>query len=279
MAVDLHTHSDRSDGSDPPADLVARAAARGLAAVALTDHDTLEGVPEAAEAAARLRIELVPGVEISCDWPEGAMHLAVLFLQPGPGPLQDALERVRSRRHIRNERIADRLRRLGVDISLDEVSAEARVGVVGRPHFAAVLVRKGVVPDIPTAFDEYLGNGAPAYVDRERLSPEEAITLAHASGALPILSHPHTLRLNSAAEYASTYRRLAAAGLTGIEAYYGEYSPEHREELAATARSFGLVPSGGSDYHGTYKEGIELGIGRGDLHVPDSVLEELRAAL
>lgn len=279
MAVDLHTHSNKSDGSDPPAQLIEKAAAKGLRAVALTDHDTQEGIPEAAEAAARRGIELVPGVEISCAWPEGAMHLAVLFLEPGTGPLQDALEKVRSNRSTRNAGIADRLRQMGIDISIEEVLAEARVGVVGRPHFAAVLVRKGVVPDIPTAFNEFLGNQAPAYVDRERLGPEEAISLARASGALPVLSHPHTLGLNTAATYASTYRRLASAGLIGIETFYGDYPPEQREELAATARSFGLIPSGGSDYHGSYKEGLELGTGRGDLHVPDAVLEELRAAL
>lgn len=207
------------------------------------------------------------------------MHLAVLFLEPGPGPLQDALERVRSSRNTRNIQIAERLRRLGIDISIEEVLAEARVGVTGRPHFAAVLVRKGVVPDIPAAFDEFLGDQAPAYVDRERLGPEEAITLARASGAIPVLSHPHTLRLDTADDYAGAYMRLASAGLIGIEAYYGDYPPEQRDELAATARSFGLIPSGGSDYHGTYKEGLELGTGWGDLHVPDTVLEELRAAL
>ncbi len=277
MAVDLHTHSDRSDGSDSPEVLVEKAAARGLTAIALTDHDTLEGIEAAREAAAGLPIEVVPGVEISCEWPQGAMHLVVLFLEPGSGPLPEALGRLRRSREQRNVQIADRLRRLGVDVTIEEVLTEAGVGVVGRPHFAQVLVRKGVVPDITAAFDEYLGDRAPAYVGRERLAPEEAITLARASGALPVLSHPHTLGLSSAHEYASTYRRLASAGLVGIEAYYGDYPQEQREQLATTARSFGLIPSGGSDYHGTYKEGRELGVGHGDLYVPDAVLEELKA--
>ncbi len=276
MAVDLHTHSNRSDGSDEPAELVRKAAAHGLSAVALTDHDTLEGIDEARRAADELPIELVPGIEISCEWTPGAMHLVVLFLEPGSGPLQDRLVDIQASRTQRNHRIADRLRQLGIDISMDEVIEESSVGVVGRPHFAAILVRKGVTTDIPSAFNEYLGNHAPAYVPRLRLTPEEAIGLARASGAVPILSHPHTLGHTAAAEFSATYRRLTKAGLVGIDAYYGEYTPEQRRDLAANTRSFGLIPSGGSDYHGTYKEGLELGSGRGDLQVPDSVLEELR---
>ena len=276
MAVDLHTHSNRSDGSDEPAELVRKAVARKLTAIALTDHDTLEGIDNALAAAEGLPIELVPGVEISCEWPPGAMHLVVLFLKPGRGPLQDRLAEVQASRSQRNYRIADRLRQLGIDITMEEVIEESRVGVVGRPHFAAVLVGKGVVADIPTAFADYLGNQAPAYVSRLRLEPEEAINLARGSGGVPILSHPHTLGHTSAGEFAATYRRLAAAGLVGIEAYYGDYTPGQREELAGIARSFDLIPSGGSDYHGSYKVGLDVGSGRGDLEVPDSVLEELR---
>ena len=277
MAVDLHTHSNRSDGSDEPAQLVRTAAAKNLSAVALTDHDTLEGIDEARRAAQGLPVELIPGVEISCEWAPGAMHVVVLFLEPAGGPLQDRLAELQASRSQRNYRIADRLRRLGIDITMEEVAQESPIGVVGRPHFAAVLVRKGVVADIPTAFTEYLGNRAPAYVPRLRLEPEEAISLGRASGGVPILSHPHTLGHTSAEEFAVTYRRLTAAGLVGIDAYYGDYTPDQREDLAATARSFGLIPSGGSDYHGSYKEGLELGSGRGDLEVPDSVLEELRS--
>lgn len=276
MAVDLHTHSNRSDGSDEPAELVRKAAARKLTAVALTDHDTLEGIEEARRAATELPIELVPGIEISCEWAPGAMHLVVLFLEPGRGPLQNRLTEIQASRAQRNYRIADRLRQLGIDITMDEVIEESRVGVVGRPHFAAILVQKGVVADIPTAFTEYLASDAPAYVPRLRLEPEEAIGLARASGAVPILSHPHTLGHTAAAEFSATYRRLTAAGLVGIDAYYGDYTAEQREDLVAIARSFGLIPSGGSDYHGTYKEGLELGSGRGDLDIPDLVLEDLR---
>jgi len=276
MSVDLHTHSHYSDGSDSPAAVVRQAIAAGLTAVALTDHDTLAGIPEAIDASGG--IEVVPGVEISCEWPRGAMHMIVLFLEPRQGPLQDALEEVRAGRELRNRRIVEQLQHLGIDITYEEISAEAGTGLVGRPHIAAVLVHKGVVETPNRAFGDLLGTGKPAYVSRFRLTPEQAIGLSLESRAVPILSHPHTLGLNSATEYASTLRHLNAAGLVGLEAYYAEYTPDERLDLASIARSHGLIPSGGSDYHGTYRPGVSVGIGHGDLRVPGEVLEELRAA-
>lgn len=274
MAVDLHAHSTASDGSDPPGDLVRRAARIGLSAVALTDHDTQEGITEAEEAATATGIELVPGVELSLDHP--GMHLLVLFLQPGAGPLQDRLAELQEGRDERNARIVHALRDLGMDITLEEVEEEASGGSVGRPHVAAVMVTKGYVPDIPTAFDRYLAAGRPAYQPRPRLSPTVAIELALRSGGVPVLAHPHTLRLTGH-ELDSLLARLAAAGLVGLECLYGAYTPEERAELVAKARRHRLEVSGGSDYHGTYKEGLQLGVGSGDLEVPDAVLESLRA--
>lgn len=276
MSVDLHTHSRFSDGSDTPTQVVDAAIAAGLTAVALTDHDTLEGVPEAIEAASG--IEVVPGVEISCEWSPGTMHMTVLFLDPGAGPLQNALDDVRKGRDTRNHQIVDRLRDLGIDITYGEVAEEAgALGVVGRPHIGAVLVRKGVVDTLSQAFEDLLGNGRPAYVPRYRLSPEQAIQLATESRAVSVLSHPHTLGLNSATEFAETFKYLKTIGLVGLETYYAEYSPDERADLTSVARSHGLVPSGGSDYHGSYRPGVSVGTGRGDLNVPGELLEELRA--
>jgi predicted metal-dependent phosphoesterase TrpH len=276
MSVDLHTHSHYSDGSDSPTAVVIKAMSAGLTAVALTDHDTLEGIPEAVDAAGA--IEVVPGVEISCEWSPGAMHMVVLFLEPGEGPLQSALDEIRAGRDQRNHRIVERLRELDVDIAYEEVAVEAGKGLVGRPHIAAVLVRKGVVDTPNHAFRDLLGTGKPAYVPRFRLTPEKAIRLSLESRAVPILSHPHTLGLDSATEYASTLRHLKATGLVGLEAHYAEYAPAERLDLASVARSHGLIPSGGSDYHGAYRPGVSIGTGRGDLEVPDGLLEELRAA-
>ena len=278
MAVDLHVHSTASDGSETPSEVVRLAAEAGLTAVALTDHDTLEGVEEAREEAVRRGIELIPGVELACEWERGGLHLVVLFLEPGPGPLQDRLAELQDSRNRRNRVIAERLAGLGVDISIEEVEQQAGGGSVGRPHFAEVLRRKGCVPDISSAFARYLGAGAPGYAARPLLLPEEAIELARRSGAAPVVAHPHTLGLDRAAEYAAFYEWTADLGLAGVECYCSEYDPRMRRELARAVRARGLVPSGGSDFHGAYKPGLRIGAGRGDLRVPGRVLEELRAA-
>ncbi len=269
MAVDLHTHSTASDGSDTPADLVRRAAQIGLSAVALTDHDTQEGIAEAREAAAHAGIELIPGVELSLE--HRGMHLLVLFLEPGEGPLQDRLGELQAGRKRRNERIVESLRGFDMDITIEEVQAEAGDGSVGRPHIAAVMVRKGYVPDITAAFDRYLKEGGPAYHPRPRLTPAEAIHLARRSGGVPILAHPHTLELTDS-ELDRLLGELAELGLVGVESIYSTYGPDQRTHLTEMARRHGLLASGGSDYHGTYKADIRLGIGQGDLHVPDDVL-------
>lgn len=277
MTVDLHSHSTASDGSDHPADLVSLAVAKGLSALALTDHDTQEGLAEARAAAAATNLELIPGTELSLNFDGGGMHLVVLWLEPGAGPLQDRLEGLQDGRGNRNEKIVEVLDGLGMPIEIEEVLDEAGGGSVGRPHIAAVMVRKGYVPDIKTAFDLWLGNDRPAYVGRPRLNPEEAIRLARQSGAVPILAHPHTLGIHTAGAMADVLTRLQSAGLVGLEALYGAYRRHEREGYADLARRFGLVPSGGSDYHGTYKPGLELGTGYGDLAVPVETVEELRS--
>lgn len=274
MAVDLHTHSTYSDGSDTPTELVHRAAEAGLTAVAVTDHDTLEGVEEAQAAADG--IEVIPGTELSLQRLEGGMHLVVLWLPPGHGPLQDRLAEIQYARGDRNQLIVDELTRLGMPVTLDEVLIEAGDGSVGRPHIAAVMVAKGYVPDIKTAFDLWLANGAPAYVKRRLLTPEEGIGLAVESGAVPVLGHPHTLGINRAEEMASLLDELKAYGLVGLEAHYSAYLQHERDGYADLARRFGLIASGGSDYHGTYKAGLSIGTGYGDLSVPERILESLR---
>ncbi|HIE22156.1 MAG TPA: PHP domain-containing protein [Acidimicrobiia bacterium] len=276
MSVDLHAHSTASDGSDPPSRLIELAVAHRLSALALTDHDTLEGIAEARTAAEGTDLELIPGTELSLQYEGGGMHLVVLWLEPGPGPLQERLAGLQEGRGDRNLRICERLTELGMPVEIAEVEEEAGGGSVGRPHIAQVMVRKGFVPDIKTAFDLWLGSGQPAYVGRPRLNPEDAIALARQSGAVPVLAHPHTLGITRAEEMSRLLQRLRGAGLVGLEALYSGYLRHEREGYAHLARRFGLVPSGGSDYHGTYKPGLALGQGYGDLVVPDSVLEELR---
>jgi len=276
MTVDLHAHSTASDGSDAPAHLVELALDAGLRSLAVTDHDTQEGVEEALAASSTTDLELIPGVELSLGYDRGGMHLVVLWLVPGDGPLQDRLAALRDGRDVRNLEIVRRLSSVGMPVTIEEIEDEAGGGSVGRPHIAAVMVARGYVPDIRTAFDLWLGAGKPGYVGRDRLDAEEAIGLARESGGVPILAHPHTLGITTAAEMADLLVWLKRAGLVGLEAFYGAYRRHERDGYADLARRFGLIPSGGSDYHGTYKPGLMLGSGYGDLVVSDAILDELR---
>ena len=277
MTVDLHLHSSASDGSDAPADVIKGAAGAGLTTVSLTDHDNLDGIAEARLAASEHGIDFIAGTELSVEWPHGSMHMLVYFLEPGAGPLQDRLSELQAGRHARNIEVVGVLNGLGIDISYDEILAEAGGRGVGRPHVAAVMVHKGYVATIQEAFDRYLGNGRPGYVERLRLDVDEAITLARASAAVPVVAHPHTIGV-SAEDYDAAFSRLSDAGLMGVEAFYPEYSPQTRAHLAALADERGMVATGGSDYHGRFKPDIAIATGRGDLVVPDGVAENLRAA-
>lgn len=278
MPVDLHSHSTFSDGSDTPTELIENAARIGLSTLALTDHDTLEGIDEATRAAAVNGVDLIPGTELSLQNKWGGMHLVVLWLGNTEGPLQGRLAELQEGRGSRNQSIVDELTRLGMPVTLSEVEAVAGRGSVGRPHIAEVMVRHGYVPDIKTAFDLWIGNHAPAYAKRKALTPEEGIGLAIDSGAVPILAHPHTLGINRSYEMAEVLDELKSYGLVGLEASYPTYRQHERDGYADLARRFGLIPSGGSDYHGTFKVGLELGIGYGDLVVSESVRDELLEA-
>ena len=274
MAVDLHLHSTFSDGSDEPEDLVAAAHRVGLTAIALTDHDNLGGIERATAAADEAGISLIPGTELSVDWDSGAMHLLVYFLEPGPGPLQDELVSIQEGREERNREMIDQLNRVGIEITDADVIERSGEGVTGRPHFAAVLVAKGHAESISDAFDRYLARGRPGYVPRRRLTAHAAIELAKLSGCVTSVAHPHTLGVG-ADEYAAAFTSLAGMGLDGIEAHYAEYTPEVREHLASIARQLDLVATGGSDYHGSFKPGLSIGTGYGDLMVPDDAAEAL----
>jgi predicted metal-dependent phosphoesterase TrpH len=254
------------------------AAAARLTALALTDHDTLDGIAEARSEAETHGIRLIPGTELSVDWDTGTMHMLVYFLEPGPGPLQDRLEALRAARDTRNLRILERLAAHGMPIDVEDVIEEAGGGVVGRPHIAALLLQRGHVRTMGEAFDVWLAKGRPAYVDRLRLTAPEAITLARASQALPVIAHPHTLGI-SASDFSDAFETLARTGLAGIESWYAEYDTDLRRHLVSICDRLGLVATGGSDYHGAYKPGLAVGTGRGDLHVADEVVDRLDAAV
>jgi predicted metal-dependent phosphoesterase TrpH len=275
LSVDLHLHSNASDGTDPPAVVVRKAVAISLSAIALTDHDTLSGIPEASAAARDRPIELIPGVELSVDHGGVKIHMLAYFIDPEPGPLQDRLEILRAGRDIRNRRIVDRLNDLGYPVTMEDVLRHAAGDAIGRPHIADALVSGGAVADRSEAFRELLGDGGPAYVERDRLTATKAIGLAIESGGVTSIAHPLTIDPGDAT-LRSLFEDLRDVGLAGIEAYYSEYAPAIRTQLAEVAADLGLVATGGSDCHGSGKPGLEIGTGHGDLVVPDSALEELR---
>lgn len=282
--IDLHTHSNVSDGSEVPRRIPELAAQAGCTAVALTDHDNLAGQAEAAQAARALGIEFVPGCEVSCRKPPapagtritGSVHVLCYFVEEGDGPLQDELRSLRDDRRRRNEALIARLAELGVPVSWDEVVAEAggEEGV-GRPHFARVLVRHGAAEDVQDAFDRWLADGGPAYIPKARLDADQVARLARASGGVAVLAHPLSLGLEPPA-LSSVIDELAQAGLCGIEAHYGSYTPDQRRLLLDMAAGAGLVATGGSDFHGTFKPGLSVGTGLGDLDVPDIALVTLK---
>ena len=277
--IDLHSHSTMSDGTDTPADVVRLAGAAGLSALALTDHDTLDHLAEARAAAEERGLRLVPGCEVSCELggrAPGSMHLLVFFVDDGPGELQERLSELQVARNERNVQIVEALNGHGVAITIEAVHAQAGPGSVGRPHIARVLMESGYVGSIQEAFDVWLGKGQPAYFERDRLGPEEAIALTHRSGGVCAVAHPGSLDLADGA-LDEFVRELAGAGLDGLECEYGAYLPEERVPFHELARRQGLAPTGGSDYHGDNKPGLSVGVGRGDLRVPDEYLGGLES--
>lgn len=274
--IDLHTHSQASDGTDSPAQLVAGAAAAGLAAVALTDHDTLSGLDEAEAAAQRHGIEFLRGCELSTRTEYGEMHILGLWLPRRADALEQRLADIRHKRDNRNAHILEKLATLGISISMDELRHEARGESVGRPHIAALLVKKGAVPDMETAFREYLGGGGRAYLPKEVLEPEEAVRLMAGLGATVSLAHPCLKPLPP--DWLEAFvLRLKACGLSAIEAYHSEHSDAAVRSCVDLARRLDLGLSGGSDYHGRNKPRIRLGHGYGGLRVPLDILEDLKA--
>ena len=286
--IDLHCHSTVSDGGDSPAELVRKAAAAGLASIALTDHDNDSGCDEAVAEGARVGVEVVRGVEISCDVSDlearglrttarPTMHLLGYLVPAGENPLSEALAELQAARAGRNHLMVERLVELGIPVTFEEVESEAGGpgAQIGRPHFAAVLVRHGAVPDYQRAFDEYLAKGAPAYVDRKLYRPAEAIELMLAAGVVPVLAHPFTLML-APQDLESFVKALVASGLRGIEGYHGDWPLETQQPIRTLAGRHGLVVSGGSDYHGDMRPDRRLPGGRHGVVVPDDTLEQLR---
>ncbi|MFZ5812024.1 MAG: PHP domain-containing protein [Thermodesulfobacteriota bacterium] len=273
--IDLHTHTTASDGTLSPRELVLQAARSGLSAVAITDHDTVDGLPEAMAAGRESGVTVIGGVELSVFDGRRALHLLGLFLPERPGDLARVLADLRGKRHDRNRLILDKLAAMGIALDYDEVLALAG-GSVGRPHIAAALMKKGVATSVKEAFARLLGPNGRAYVPKKKMSLEKAVSMLLAEGATPAIAHPFLLHQNE-----RTLERLVAEykelGVDAIEALYSEHSQSQTREYLALAAKLDLGVTGGSDFHGAAKPEIRLGVGKGDLVVPDAVLTALLA--
>lgn len=276
--IDLHTHSTASDGTFSPSELIHLAKREGLKALALTDHDTTRGLPEAYEVAREEGIPFLCGVEISVKFNgPGHFHLLGYFLSPEVPPLEETLKALQEARKRRNELMVEKLRALGVEITLTELE-EIAEGEIGRPHFARLLVEKGYVRTPDEAFEKYLRKGAPAYVPKALLEPKEAIEKILQAKGIPVLAHPITLKL-SPTELSSYFKKLKEFGLRGVEAYYSEHNRDFTNFLLNEAQRLGFLITGGSDFHGTNKPDIRLGRGFGNLKVPEECFERLKKEL
>jgi len=283
--VDLHVHSNCSDGTCEPGQLPQLAQALGLAGIALTDHDTTIGNDEFLAAARALGMPAIAGVEISADYinpdsqraDDGEMHILGYFPRwdaATPAKLTP-LATMRDNRHERNPLILDRLRAMGVAISYEDVCRHAACDVVGRPHIAAMLLHKGYVKSIQEAFDRYIGDQAPAYVPKRILPQRTAIEMIVQAGGVAVLAHPRTLRIKNMRTLATLLEHLCACGLGGIEVYYAAHTVPESEQYCALAARLGLLITGGSDFHGAHKPELKLGCGFGNLRVPDACFTTL----
>jgi predicted metal-dependent phosphoesterase TrpH len=276
--IDLHCHSLFSDGTDAPETLAGLAEEAGLTALALTDHDTLDGLPRFLAAQSKVRTRLIPGLELSCQFMKMELHILGLFIDPWDSQLQHRIADLRQRREERNDGMIKRLRALNIPITLKEVAAMAPTRLLSRVHFAKALVNRGAAGSRQDAFARIIGDGCPGHVPFRVITPGEAVLWISEAGGVAILAHPGRSS-NRSFRWEEAMLDLKQQGIVGFEAYYGEYGPTEQRYFCDLARKLDMVPCGGSDYHGTYKQGLSLGIGRGSLHVPDEVLGALEARL
>jgi len=276
--VDLHLHTTASDGVMTPSGIVRYAKSKGLQAIAITDHDTIEGLDEGLSEGEKVGFEVIPGVEISAEHFPGSMHLLGYFFDIHHPLLKGKLDYLQKARADRNPKIIENLNRLGVKIRYEEVVKASGGGQVGRPHFAQVLIEKGYVRSFQEAFERFLKKGAPAYVDKLRFKPKEAISFIEEAGGVTILAHPKTLGMNGSSALEKIVLDLMEIGLKGIEIFYPEHTPMEMAQFKTMAERYGLLMTGGTDYHGIEKEELDIGVGRGEMRLPYSLVEALKAA-
>ena len=281
--IDLHIHTTASDGTDSPAEVVRKARTLGLHAIAITDHDTTRGVAEAQQTAAGSDLQVIPGIEISTGFYDTQdhvtdVHVLGYFVNPAAESLDSMLNWMLQERDVRNRKLAAALTACGWPMDLEAMKAEHPDSTFGRMFFARALLERGAVSSIAEAFDRFIGPGGCCYVPKTPFPFAQAMAVIRDAGGLPVLAHPYQYGFPETV-LERFIREGRDAGAAGLEVYYSLYSPAQQQALLALAARFGLVPTGGSDYHGTNKPHIQPGTGQGDLYVPDEILTGLEALL
>jgi len=272
--IDLHCHSSFSDGSKTPEELVALAEAAGLTALALTDHDTTDGLDRFMSAGKNSSVETLLGIELSAEFGEATLHILGYGFDPSNEALQKALEWVREGRSERNFQILEKLNTLGYDITFEEVRSHSADDLIGRPHIAAALIEKGHFKHKDKIFKQLLGKNCAAYVDRRRLKPAECLDVIRAAGGISVIAHPGQMKLTRN-KLRRLVKKLKKQGLGGLEVWHSSH-PEHQAKaFEQICKDFDLIATGGSDYHGDLTPDLSLGTGFGNLCIPDEVLEKL----
>ena len=279
--IDLHCHTLHSDGTDSPERLALLAEEAGLAALCLTDHDTLGGIPTLLAQQPHVKARLLAGTELSCRFLGRSLHVLGLLVDPADARFQVRLAELRRRRDDRNRRMVARLQELGFRVEMADVEAQApdqpgRAYLISRVHFAKALAAKGYLRHPQEAFESLLNDGGRAWVPMEELEPSEAARWIREAGGVPVVAHPGRFA-GGAFVWDEAMRELRDLGMEGLEAYYGEYAEAQQRSFTALAERLGMAMSGGSDYHGANKPGLRLGSGRGGLRVPDELLDGLDA--
>ena len=282
--IDLHIHSNASDGTFSPRDILLQAVEIGLKAIAITDHDTLSGTRELLNVPIPTTLKTITGVEISAAFPtvtdiRGSLHILGYGIRPNDPELNDALLHLQHARKNRNPLIIQKLNDINIDISLEEVQKKTYGQQMARPHIAQALVQKGIVKSIDEAFEQFLGRNGPAYVDKYRIDCASAIQMIRNAGGIPVLAHPYLLPDNDNGAVLKLVTRLKQMGLMGIEVYYPRHPPDVTSRYADMARRLDLLMTGGTDFHGDLTPDIRMGTGKGDFFIPFEIYERLTAAI
>ena len=273
--VDLHVHSNKSDGSFTPSELVDYAVEKGLRAFALTDHDTTEGLDEAIAAATGKEIEVIPGIEFSTEYEGKDIHIVGLYIDYKSEVFSGQIQAFVDSRTERNRKMCANLQNAGIDISYEKLLAAFPDAVITRAHYAKYLLDHGAVNSMPEAFDKYLGDHTRYFVPREKVTPMQAVKLILDADGIPVLAHPTLYHMSDKRLELLLYR-LKEAGLAAMECIYSTYTPSEERQMKKLADKYGLLPSGGSDFHGATKPKLDLAVGYGNLTVPAEILTNLK---